>query len=293
MSFKDTYQNLELIDRKGAKRALKSVAFDASSVYIPDCIAHEETQNGFLAIAAQETTEEHNKHALDVVKDSILTFFRKRTQQQPMLAIREAIVYANKQLYYAATHNPNLLGQRINCVIVLFREKQLFYSYIGDNNLFLKNERGIKRLTPGKSLTEEDELSEVDLINSSIYDMGMNVSIIDKPYSVKTGDQLLLCSDAFVKASDDFVQDVFGSERDIQEKGIEMLQFSDDKDVQKTSYSFLLVHFKLIGGEYTDTGSMEYMYGNFIGKIVDFVTSTLFLVILAVFIIIFIFMYVL
>jgi len=164
---------------------------------------------------------------------------------------------------------------------VLIREKQVYYGHTGTGNLFIKQDGEFFRVTPGKARTEGDDLSETSYINSSIYDHNLKVSVCKQPFSPDTDDFVFICSDAYVRESDTEITQIVNQEKNIENIGIDLTTHALKKTKNSTQLSFTLVRFNIRGGKYTLAGSFEYLYANFLGKLISAITSTPALIILA------------
>lgn len=287
MSYLIKYDNFELIDIPEAIKA--SPAFDADFRNY-ETLEHgifKNTQNGFVIVSTEVEKKHKNKQAIELIKKSIISFFEKRTHKKPKEAVEKSILHANRELYLEATQNKNLMSEKISCLVVLIREKQVYYAYTGTNNLFFKINGELIRITSGKSRTEDDDLSETSYINSSQLNTNLKVGVCKEAFTPSTDDYIFVCSDAFVERSDDYVKSVLNNDKDIQKKAIQFAKYALKEEEISTQLAFLLLRFNLKGGRQTKSGSFEYLYGNLIGKIIATIISTPVLITLAVIVIIF------
>ncbi len=286
MSYLIKYNNFELIDIPKAIKA--SPLFDGNfrNYKTLEHGIYKDTQNGFVIVSTEVEKKHKNKQAVELIKNSIISFFSKRTHRRPLIAVKEAILYANRQLYLEATQNKNLMGEKISCLVVLIREKQVFYAYTGTNNLFFKEFGDLRRITPGKSRTEEDDLSETSYINSSELNPNLKVTVCKHPFNPSSDDYLFVCSDTYAERSDDYIKSVVNKDKDMQEMAIELAKYALSENNIKTRLTFLLLKFNMKGGKYTNSGSFEHLYGNFIGKIIATIISPPVLITLTVIILI-------
>ena len=242
-------------------------------------IVSHDTTNGFVIISVETKGDKSNKQAEDIVRESILTFFSAKTHNVPLLAVQEAIVFANKKLYFDADHNDNLLGERLNCAIVLIREKQVYHAYVGDNNFFIKKKGILTRITPGVSLVEDDDLFETDPVNSSVIDADLKISICDYPFNPETGDVLVLTSNSYVSTNDDVVHEIVAKSESCQGMAMAFLQYFLQNKF-KRSLSFIIVKFNLLGGRDDGTSSISYAYDSWMNKVINLITSPIALLIM-------------
>lgn len=281
MSYILKYDNFELIDIPEAIKASPSIKGDLDLYHSLEHGIYRETQNGFVIISTEIENDNKNKHAIEIVRDSIISFFSKKTHKRPLTAVKEAILYANKELYLQATQNKFLKGIRLSCLVVLIREKQLFWAYAGTSNFFIKTSEDIQRITPGKSRTASEDLSETNHIISSELNPHLEISVCQQPYNPKTDDYLFICSDEYVRENDDLVKEYLMKEQDLQKVAIDFAKYALAERNLKSRLTFLLLRFDIKGGQYTLAGTFEYIYGNFLGKLIAYITSTPVLIALA------------
>jgi len=281
MSYLIKHDNFELID---IPEAIKASPFFDGNFKNYKTLEHgiyKDTQNGFVIVSTEVEKKHKNKQAVKLIKDSVISFFSKRTHKIPLSAVKEAILYANRQLYLEGTQNENLTGEKISCLVVLIREKQVYYAFTGTNNLFFKEFGEFKRMTPGKSRTEGDDLSETSYINSSVLNPNLKITVCKQPFVPNTDDYIFVCSDSYAERSDDYIKSVVNTDKNIQEMAIDLAKYALEENNIKTRLTFLLLRFDLKGGRHTRSGSFEYLYGNFIGKILATMISPPVLITLA------------
>lgn len=284
MSYIIKYENFELIDIPEAIKASPSIDVNLDLFHSLEHGIYRETQNGFVIISTEVENGSQNKHAIEIVRDSIISFFSKKTHKKPLVAVKESLIYANKELYLQASQNKFLKGTKLSCLIVLIREKQLFYAYAGTSNFFIKKGDELQRITPGKSKTEDDTLSETNYINSSDLNPHLEVSVCQQAYNPASDDYVFICSDEYVKESDAYVNEVMMKNTNIQKIAIDFAKYALTERNLKSRLTYLLLRFDIKGGQHTLAGSFEYLYGNFFGKLIATITSTSVLIGLAIFV---------
>lgn len=281
MSYIIEYDNFEIIDIPEAIRASAAIDNQQNLYHSLDHGFYRDTQNGFVIISTQIENAEQNKQAINIVQESIISFFSKKTHKRPHLAVHEALLYANRELYMSATQNEKLKGLKLSCLVILIREKLVYYAYAGKANFFIKSEEKLSRITPGKIQNENDILEEAGYINSSEINPDLEIVVCKQPYLPKTNDYIFICSDEYVKESDRYVKEVIDKNPNLQKTAVEFAQYSLNQHNLKARLTFLLLRFNIKGGKHTLAGSFEYQYGNFIGKTIAFITSLPVLVTLA------------
>lgn len=291
MSHIKEYKQFKLFDIDCALDASPDMDKEALNSNNLNCIVNKQTQNGFVIVSAQDHSDEQSKHAIKIIQNAIFSFFEKKTHKIPFIAIKQSILFANKKLYYHANQNELLKGKILSCLVILIHEKQIYYAYVGKNNLFLKQDDKLVRLTPGISQDENQELHETTYINSSIIDQNLNIRSIDKPILPDQNDKIVVCTNNYVNTSDDVVLEIINNKSGIQQEGIELTKWANENsEVELSAYN--IIEFDLQGGRYTISGSLDYMYGNFINRVVDFITSTPVLIVLTIIIVIILLFYI-
>ena len=87
MSYLKKYNNFELIDFSATLQASKSFEKNKRLLQSLEQNVYKETQNGFVIVSVEEDKEIQNKHALDVLKESIFTFFSQITSLEFIIKI--------------------------------------------------------------------------------------------------------------------------------------------------------------------------------------------------------------
>lgn len=285
MGYAKHYLNYENIDIFGAQEATKAIQSDRRVFSTSQCLENKETSNGYLVVSTEIESDNYNQHAINIVIESVVNFFEDTKHDNIPEAMKSAVLQANRQLFFFASHNENLKGITMSILVTLVRDKQLFYAYVGNTNLFHASEGKVKRLTPGVSQVEGDEMEEIPLLNSSKIDPDLAINVCDRPVVPDNDDYFLVCPKAYVYTSDEIVEQVLEKNNGLDKMGEIMLQtaLSQRNTLPKT---FSITHMNLIGGKANETDDISAMYGGFLSKIVSFMTSPFALLGMAIFIII-------
>ena len=83
----------------------------------------------------------------------MLTYI-ENTMKMPIRAIREAIEYANENLFAEGSKNPNLEGMGTTVVAACIIDNTLHVFNVGDSRCYILDESGISQITKDHSLVE-------------------------------------------------------------------------------------------------------------------------------------------
>ena len=112
----------------------------------------------------------------------------ENTMKMPVVAIREAIEYANENLYAEGIKNPNLTGMGTTVVAASIIDNTLYVFNVGDSRCYILDENGIAQITKDHSLVEM-------LVSKGLID-SFEVELLGNEY-------VLLCSDGLTNMVDD------------------------------------------------------------------------------------------
>ena len=174
--------------------------------------------------------------ASQIVVDSIYRFFSastsdhnptEATQHDPLLSpdanhLREAIHYANQQVYQAAETNETYKGMGSTIAAVQFINHTFIAANVGDSPIYLIHENAIELLSvPHTLLAEQQDFSPEDqaLFGPELQHMltrGMGVDKSVKPDMCESpcfcGDRIVICSDGLSgKVAPDEILEVVSS----------------------------------------------------------------------------------
>ena len=83
----------------------------------------------------------------------MLTYI-ENTMKMPLVAIREAIEYANENLFAEGRKNPELAGMGTTVVAASIIDNILYVFNVGDSRCYILEENGISQITKDHSLVE-------------------------------------------------------------------------------------------------------------------------------------------
>lgn len=151
--------------------------------------------------------------------DITVEFIKKSTLENPIAILKRAMIFANNEIYKAASHDPDLSGMGTTMVAAIADEGKLYIANVGDSRLYVINDE-IKQITMDHSLVEElirnGELErkkgrnhpEKNIITKA---MGSKEEVIPDFFEIDIckEDKYLLCSDGLSNmVEDDEIRDI-------------------------------------------------------------------------------------
>jgi protein phosphatase len=156
-----------------------------------------------------------SRMAIDITVD----FVEKSTIENPIAVLKRAMIFANNEIYKAASQDTDLTGMGTTMVAAVAKEGKLYVANIGDSRLYAVDGE-IRQITMDHSLVEEmirnGELErkkgrnhpEKNLITKA---MGSKDEIIPDFFEIdiKPEERYLLCSDGLSNmVEDDEIRDI-------------------------------------------------------------------------------------
>jgi protein phosphatase len=156
-----------------------------------------------------------SRMAIDITVD----FVKKSTIENPIAVLKRAMIFANNEIYKAASQDTDLTGMGTTMVATVAKEGKLYVANIGDSRLYAIDGE-IRQITMDHSLVEEmirnGELErkkgrnhpEKNLITKA---MGSKDEIIPDFFEIdiKPEERYLLCSDGLSNmVEDDEIRDI-------------------------------------------------------------------------------------
>ena len=163
-----------------------------------------------------------SKMAVDITVD----FVSRSTLENPVAILKRAIIFANNEIYKAASQDPDLNGMGTTLVAACAYDDKLFVANVGDSRLYAVDQN-IKQITMDHSLVEElirsGELErkrgrnhpERNIITRAL---GSKDEVVPDFFEIdiKAGDRFLLCSDGLSNmVENDEIRDIM-----IQDKSL-------------------------------------------------------------------------
>ena len=91
-----------------------------------------------------------SKMAIDITLD----FVKKTSLENPVAILKRAMIFANNEIYKAASHDPDLSGMGTTMVAAVAMDGKLYVANVGDSRLYVIGS-DIRQVTMDHSLVEE------------------------------------------------------------------------------------------------------------------------------------------
>ncbi len=140
--------------------------------------------------------------------NSISEYFNGNPNGIVQVALKEAIEFANIQIYGEAQTNPSLTGMGTTCVVLAEKDGLLYLAHVGDSRCYIFSDNKLYRITKDHSyvqtLVDRGEISDAEMEshprkNELTKALGISdsveVEVVPDPIKAKKGDKFLLCSD--------------------------------------------------------------------------------------------------
>jgi serine/threonine protein phosphatase PrpC len=140
--------------------------------------------------------------------NALLSELTTKAHNNMHVAISQALTFANEQVLGHAEADPSLKGMGSTATVCLFKDDLLYVGHVGDSRAYIYSDKKLYRITRDdsfvqdmvdKGLITEDEAETHAYKNRILQALGstsaLTPRIPKKPFKLKTGDLLLLCSD--------------------------------------------------------------------------------------------------
>ncbi len=172
-----------------------------------------------------------SRMAIDITVD----FIKKSTLENPVGLLKRAMLFANNEIYKAASKDPDSNGMGTTMVAAVCLDGKLYVANIGDSRLYVIND-GIKQITMDHSLVEElirkGELErkkgrnhpKKNIITKA---MGSKEEVIPDFFEIEInpGDKFLLCTDGLSNmVEDDEIRDIIVERESLEDITQELVE---------------------------------------------------------------------
>jgi PPM family protein phosphatase len=123
-----------------------------------DFAGNFETRNGYAFVVCDGMGgHSGGLEASTITVNSIRFFLEKNYYQDPIDAIADSIIYANKQVYDESSNNRDLKGMGTTIAIILYRNDRIYYAHSGDSRIYYYsgNTGKLNRLTKDHSVIQD------------------------------------------------------------------------------------------------------------------------------------------
>ena len=204
-----------------------------------DCIFTSDTPVGPLpnlyivadGMGGHRAGDKASKMAVDITVD----FVSRSTLENPVAILKRAIIYANNEIYKAASQDPDLNGMGTTLVCACAYDDKLFVANVGDSRLYAVDQ-DIKQITMDHSLVEElirsGELErkrgrnhpERNIITRAL---GSKDEVIPDFFEIdiNAGERFLLCSDGLSNmVENDEIRDIMVQDKSLMDIANELVE---------------------------------------------------------------------
>jgi protein phosphatase len=154
---------------------------------------------------------------------SLLSNLSQPSQGNMHVAVSDALVFANEQVLGHGETDPSLKGMGSTATVALFKDDLLYIGNVGDSRAYLFSDGKLFRLTKDDSYVQglidngtitEDEAEVHPHRNRILQALGSKTQIKpripNKPFKLKKGDVLMLCSDGLTSmVQDELIEQFF------------------------------------------------------------------------------------
>ncbi len=208
-----------------------------------DYYGTRETRNGEVVIVCDGMGgHAGGETASRLAVDSIISSLNEKVDTDPINALNEALLYANKVILDYAREHPELKGMGSTCVALLLKDDCFYYAHVGDSRIYLFSGNHLQQLTKDHSLVQslvdakaisakdaEHHPRKNEITNALGLERMLPPSLCQKPVRPQNGDMVLLCTDGLTgMVSDQKIQDVLCSSSDLYEKAKELVLLANN-----------------------------------------------------------------
>jgi len=161
---------------------------------------------------------------------------------EPSDALKEAVEEANRRIYAASLEDESKRGMGTTCTALCLLDGQAFAAHVGDSRLYMLRGGKVYQLTEDHSavmemvklgLITKEEARHHDDKNVILRALGtspeVEVSTLE-PFSVRAGDQYLLCSDGLYDlVPDEEIEHELSNAGDIQAAGQKLITLAKER----------------------------------------------------------------
>ena len=159
---------------------------------------------------------EGGKMASDTAVKSIIEYFNNSPSESPTIALKEAIEFANIQIFGLAQSDSQFKGMGTTCCVLLEKNNLIYIAHVGDSRIYISSDDKFFRITKDHSFVQElfdnGQISDQEMEthprkNELTQALGVstevNVEVCSDPILAKKGDNFLICSDGLCGLLDD------------------------------------------------------------------------------------------
>lgn len=139
---------------------------------------------------------------------NIKEYFINQPNSNPQIALKEAIEFANMQIFAEAQSNPDFSGMGTTVTVLIEKEGFINIAHVGDSRIYINSDDILYRITKDHSFVQglvdagqlKDEEMELhprknELTRALGISSTVEVEVNSTPILAKKGDKFMLCSD--------------------------------------------------------------------------------------------------
>jgi len=120
-----------------------------------DCYGYSNTINGELFITADGMGGHvGGEVASKLAVESTIRFFMIKVYDNPIIALNEAVRYANAKILEHVSKNSELKGMGTTITILLYKSNEVYIAHVGDSRIYLLSNGKLHRLTRDHSYVQ-------------------------------------------------------------------------------------------------------------------------------------------
>jgi serine/threonine protein phosphatase PrpC len=174
-----------------------------------DSLGFIEIENGYVFIVCDGMGgHEGGEIASKTAVRYIIEFLNTHKIENVPVALHQAIVHANKQIYFIAQQKPELKGMGTTVVMLLFHNDEIYAAHAGDSRMYILTDNRFCQLSKDHSVVQDmvesgilstKEAENHPRKNEITKALGVREEILptisNKSMKAKTGDRFVICSD--------------------------------------------------------------------------------------------------
>ena len=161
----------------------------------------------------------------------IKEYFSNTPDPTPNTALKEAIEFANMQIFADATENPEFKGMGTTVTLMVESDGLLYIAHVGDSRIYINTDKKLVRITKDhsyvQSLVDAGRLMDAqmethprknELTKALGIAIDVDVEVAPQPIRAKKGDKFLLCTDGLCGLINDTrISSIINSNADLEE----------------------------------------------------------------------------
>lgn len=174
-----------------------------------DAIGFIEINDGYIFVVCDGMGgHEGGEIASKAAVRATIEYLNSNIIENASVALHQAILYANQQVFEIAQNKPELRGMGTTAVVLLIYKDEIHTAHIGDSRIYVCSDKNLIQITKDHSVVQEmvdngilqqEEAESHPRKNEITKALGIKMNIVpsisSKPLRAKSGDRFLICSD--------------------------------------------------------------------------------------------------